>query len=58
MRLFISELEKAVHVCVCVFIFVLLEERKGQGGQVQGTALCLRGYPCWGNVFKIYYAHS
>lgn len=43
--------------CVCVY-FMLMEERAGQGGQVQGTALCLRGYPCWGNVFKIYYPHS
>lgn len=43
---------------VLVFLFYASGGAKGTGGQVQGTALCFRGYPCWGNVFKIYYPHS
>lgn len=55
-------LEKAakvrVCVCVCLPLFYADGEKLRTGGQVQGTARCFRGYPCWGNVFKIYYPHS
>lgn len=51
--------------CVDIFLFELEEAvfyagggKRRTGGQVQGTALCLRGYPCWGCVFKIYCPHS
>lgn len=41
-----------------VFLFDVGGDENRTGRRVQGTALCLKGYPCWGNVFKIYYPHS
>lgn len=49
---------ESVCVCVCLSLFYADGEKLRTGGQVQGTAWCFRGYPCWGNVFKIYYPHS
>lgn len=45
-------------VCVCLFYLMLMRDRMGTRGQVQGTTVCRGGIPAGGNVFKIYYPHS